>query len=159
MKLYFLRHGPAEDRNHWPGEDFDRPLTDKGRDRIAREAETIAAMGLRLEAVISSPLIRAWQTAEIVARKLDLLDKLTKNERLGPGFGASQLPPLLKGYSPSDAVMLVGHEPGFSATISDLIGGGRVVCKKGSLACVDLEDVASLRGDLLWLVQPKLLAP
>ncbi|HVP77825.1 MAG TPA: phosphohistidine phosphatase SixA [Thermodesulfobacteriota bacterium] len=158
MKLYFLRHGLAGDRTRWPGDDFDRPLTDEGKDRIAREAVTIAHLELGLEVVMTSPLVRAFQTAEIVARKLNLLDKLVKDERLGPGFSAPHVPKILAAHAKANAVMLVGHEPSFSEAISYLIGGGRVVCKKGSLACVDLEDASSLRGKLLWLLQPKVLA-
>jgi phosphohistidine phosphatase len=158
MKLYFLRHGLAGDRARWEGDDFDRPLTEEGKDRVAREAVTIAHLELGLEVVMTSPLVRAFQTAEIVARKLNLLDKLVKDERLGPGFAAPHLPKILAAHAKANAVMLVGHEPSFSEAISYLIGGGRVVCKKGSLACVDLEDASRLRGKLLWLLQPKVLA-
>jgi phosphohistidine phosphatase len=54
--------------------------------------------------------------------------------------------------------MLVGHEPDFSETISQVTGGSRVVVKKGGLACVQLDDPASLRGTLVWLIPPKFLA-
>jgi phosphohistidine phosphatase len=158
MKLYFLRHGLAEDRARWQGDDFDRPLTEEGKYRIAREAVTIASLELGLEVVLTSPLARAYQTAEIVARKMKLLDKLLKEELLGPGFTAAHLPKILAEHAKADAVMLVGHETSFSETIGFLIGGGRVVCKKGSLACVDLEDASFMRGALLWLLQPKVLA-
>ena len=157
MRLYFLRHGIAEDRDRWPGKDFDRPLTAEGKERIALESDTIAGLELHLEVIVTSPLLRAFQTAEIVARKLKMRGKLVKNEALGPGFDVSGLAKILDGHPKAEAIMLVGHEPGFSATIGELIGGGRVVCKKGSLACVELESKPPLRGELLWLVQPRMI--
>jgi phosphohistidine phosphatase len=80
------------------------------------------------------------------------------DRRLGPGFDIEQLAAILRDHASARALMLVGHEPSFSETISALIGGGRVVCKKGGLACVDLPDVSNLSGELLWLIPPRLLA-
>ena len=157
MKLYFLRHGLAGDRETWTGDDFDRPLTDHGKECMAREAATLAKMSLDLDVILTSPLVRAYQTAEIVAQPLNLTDKLVKDEQLGPGFGSNQLAKILKAYPEAQALMLVGHEPDFSQVIGDLIGGGRLTCKKGSLACVELINT-SLHGDLAWLIPPSVLA-
>lgn len=156
MKLYFLRHGLAWNREEWAGEDADRPLTEEGKTRMAREAKTIAKLELGLTAIITSPLVRAYQTAEIVARELQMLDQLVKDERVSPGFGSDQLGEILRAHPKADALMLVGHEPDFSDLISCLIGGGRVECKKGGLALVDL-DTTSLKGELVWLIPPKAL--
>ena len=158
MKLYFLRHGLAGQRGEWTGNDFDRPLTEGGKERMAREAATLAKLGLNLDLIITSPLIRAYQTAEIVAQRLNMAAKLIQDERLAPGFGAEQLAQILRAHSDVNTLMLVGHEPDFSETISHLIGGGRVVCKKGGLACVDMPDPALLTGDLVWLIPPSVLA-
>ena len=158
MKLYFLRHGIAGDRGEWKGDDYDRPLTEEGKERMDREARTMAKMGLAPDAIITSPLVRAYQTAEIVARALKCDDRLVKDDRLGPGFGASELAGILETQPNAAELMLVGHEPDMSETVSRLIGGGRVTCKKGSLACVQLEPPASLKGELLWLYTAKVLA-
>ena len=157
MKLYFLRHGLAGDRETWAGGDFERPLTDAGKERMAREAATIAKLNLNLDVILTSPLVRAYQTAEIVARLLGMTDKLVKDERLGPGFSPDQLAGILQAYPEAQALMLVGHEPDFSQLIGKLIGGGRIMCKKGSLACVELND-KSLQGELVWLIPPSVLA-
>lgn len=157
MKLYFLRHGLA-DRDQWHGNDFERPLTEKGKARMAREADTLAALGLALDRVVTSPLARAYQTAEIVATRLEMGDRLVEDERLAPGFGPDELAGILSAHPQAEAIMLVGHEPDFSETISALIGGGAVVCKKGSLARVDLYDNAALGGELVWLIPPGVLA-
>jgi phosphohistidine phosphatase len=158
MKLLFLRHGIAEESAGWRGKDYDRPLTDEGRQLLAREAACIAALDLGLEAIVSSPLPRAFETAEIVARRLGMLAGLRREEKLGPGFDLRRLGEILDDHSSAKAVMLVGHEPSFSRTIADLIGGGRLHCKKGSLACVRLEESAPPRGDLEWLIPPGFLA-
>lgn len=158
MKLLFLRHGIAEESAGWQGEESARPLTDEGRKLLALEAAGIAALGLGLEAIVTSPLLRAYQTAEILARELGMLAELRKEERLGPGFDAKRLSEILADRPSLKTLMLVGHEPGFSRTIADIIGGGRIRCKKGSLACVKLEESASLRGDLEWLLPPAFLA-
>jgi phosphohistidine phosphatase len=158
MILYFLRHGLAGDRDEWTGDDFKRPLTEEGKERMAREAATIARLGLDLDLILTSPLVRAYQTAEIVAQELNLVDKLVKDERLGLDFGPEKLALILQTYSIASALMLVGHEPSFSETIGDLIGGGSVECKKGSLARVNLPNPMSLQGDLVWLIPPKVLA-
>jgi phosphohistidine phosphatase len=156
MKLYFLRHGRA-DRSAWMGMDFERPLTEDGKECMLREADFIAQLDLGLDAILTSPLVRAYQTAEIVAERLNMLDLLTVDEQLEPGFGPIDLAEILEGYPEADEIMFVGHEPDFSETISYLIGGGNIVCKKGSLARVDLIDAGPLAGELVWLIPPKAL--
>jgi phosphohistidine phosphatase len=156
MKLYFLRHGRA-DRSAWMGMDFERPLTEEGKERMAQEADTIHHLDLGLDAILTSPLLRAFQTAEIVAERLNALDLLVVDERLEPGFGPGDLAEILEEYPQADEIMLVGHEPDFSETIGYLIGGGTIVCKKGSLARVDLIDAGPMAGELVWLIPPKAL--
>ena len=157
MRLYFLRHGQA-DRSQWSGNDFDRPLTKQGKQMMAQTADTIAALDLGLDLILTSPLVRAQQTAEIVAKNLRLEDRLAVESRLGPGFDAETLAEVLLEHPDANNVMLVGHEPDFSQTIADLTGGGRVVVKKGSLARIDITATAVLGGDLVWLIPPRLLA-
>lgn len=156
MRLYFLRHGRA-DRSQWHGLDFERPLTHDGKARMVREAEMMAELNLGIDAVVTSPLVRAYQTAEIVAEELGLSDHLAEDVRLAPGFDLGDLTELVVEYEDTDRLMLVGHEPDFSETIGDLIGGGAVVCKKGALARVDLHSMSPLRGELVWLIPPRLL--
>ncbi len=159
MKLYFLRHGQAGQRSQWEGDDAVRPLTEEGKQRMAREADFFATIGLQVDHILTSPLVRAYQTAEIVAERLNLKDKLVHDDRLAPGFGTSEVKKILDDYPDANAIMLVGHEPDFSSTISKLIGGGEVVCKKGGLACVNLSGHGSLEGELVWLIPPSVLAP
>ena len=105
MQVYFLRHGLA-DRGAWDGDDFHRPLTPEGRNRIKRTAKTIDRLGLRVDRIVSSPLTRALQTAEIVAKHLDT--GVDQDERLAGGFGPRELQEILDPMPTDARVMLVG---------------------------------------------------
>lgn len=156
MKCYFLRHGLAEDPEQWDGKDFDRPLTSAGKERMAREAKTIAEIVSGFDSIVTSPLLRAKQTAAIVAKALKM--EYVEDARLGLGFNARALAEVLAERADAESVLVVGHEPSMSMTISQVVGGARIDLKKGALACVDFADVSSLSGELVWLVPPKVLA-
>ena len=158
MICYFLRHGPAGDRDTWEGPDFERPLTPDGRKRIAREARTMADLKLGIERVITSPLVRARQTAAIVADELDLKGALVEDPRVDLGFSGERLASVLRDYSDANAIVLVGHEPSMSGVIGAVIGDAAIDFKKGALACVEIGSLSPPRGRLVWLAAPKLLA-
>ena len=157
LKLFFLRHGQAGNRHEWKGDDSQRPLTVEGKKRMEREAAGIRTLGLRLDLIVSSPLVRAYQTADIVARGQGEAVRLVSDDRVGPGFGPTHLAAIVGEHKRAQGVMLVGHEPDFSETISQVTGGSRLVMKKGALACVELDDPTSRQGRLVWLLPPKLL--
>ena len=157
MELYFLRHGEAAGQKGWSGDDRNRPLTSEGVERMTREAKTIARLGVEVETIIASPLVRARQTAEIVAQEMGIRTSIVADERLAPGFRIELLAKILKEWAAAPALLLVGHEPDFSETIAALTGCGSLECKKGSLARVDLPDPASPDGTLCWLLPPKVL--
>ena len=157
MRVYFLRHGKAEDRAAWQGRDADRPLTAEGAEELRREAKRLRAMDLGLDVIVTSPLARARATAEIVAAELGLGGSLVEDERLAPGFDLGRLEQVLAAHGRAGAIMLVGHEPDFGETIAELIGGGDVVMKKGGLARVDVTAPAAGGGRLVWLLTPPLL--
>lgn len=158
MILYFIRHGLAGDRETWSQDDSLRPLTGQGKKQMELEAQAIAEMGVDFDLIITSPLVRAYQTAEIVARKLDRMQKLVQDDRLAPGFNPYRLAEILRAQPDAEQVLLVGHEPDFSLTLSAVIGGGSLVFKKGALARVDMTSLNPLRGELVWLIPPKALA-
>lgn len=157
MILYFLRHGLAGDKTKWQSDDRLRPLTQEGNASMIHTAERIEALNLGLDLIISSPLVRAYQTAEIVARRLAMMDKLVQDERLAPGVGFQGLAGILEGHF-EDTIMLVGHEPDFSGMLTTLIGGGKLVLQKGGLARVDLTSNEPLLGKLVWLLPREFLA-
>lgn len=122
---------------------------------MQRQALFIRKLNLILDAILTSPLTRAAQTAEIVAEGLDMMDLLEDDPRLEHGFNAHSLAEIVADHDEAEGLMLVGHEPSFSLTIESVIGGGSIVCKKGSLARVDLSDAGPLAGELVWLIPPK----
>ena len=124
LRLYLLRHGQAANQAEWQGEDAARPLTADGKRKVQRGGATLRALDLNLDLIITSPLVRAQQTAEIVASALGLGARLVMDARLAPGVGPRQLKALLSTYRSASALMLVGHEPDFSETTSHLMGGG-----------------------------------
>ena len=155
MELYFLRHGAADKRGEWQGDDASRALTADGAAAVRRVAGALAAAGLSVDAIVSSPLVRARQTADIAAEELKHKAAVVEDERLAGGLNKDRLAALLADLGPAQRVMLVGHEPDFSGTIGQLTGGS-VVCKKGGVARVDVNDEKTLRGELVWLVPPRL---
>ena len=158
MRCYFLRHGLAVEADDWSGSDFDRPLTGEGRARMRRAAKAMAALRLEIDVIVTSPLLRAKQTAAIIAKELQLHDRLVEDERLGGEFGPDRLADILAEHRRANAVMLVGHEPGMSRTIGHLVGGAGIEFKKGSLACVNVPNPSILQGELVWLIPAKVLA-
>jgi phosphohistidine phosphatase len=153
MKLYFLRHGLADWPEWDPAREHERPLTKEGLKKMKEQARTLLALDLKLDAILSSPYTRAYQTADIVAAKLRL--DVRTEPRLAPGFNIDKLKEIVASFSEEQALLLVGHEPAFSMVIAELIGGGRVQMKKGALARVDVNR--ELQGELVWLLQPKVL--
>ena len=149
MQLYFLRHGEA-DWPDWKKSDDERPLTDFGKKEMRDVAKFLARLNVRLNLIVTSPLPRASQTAEIAADYLKA--KLRKDELLAPGFGMSELRTVLKRHQAKN-LMLVGHEPDFTTVISGLTGAS-LKLSKGGVALLDV-DTESQEGRVLWLFPPK----
>ena len=150
MRLYFLRHGEADWPN-WDRSDDERPLTERGKKEMRKVAKFLRELDVPLDDIVSSPLVRARQTADIVAKRFDL--HVREHQALGAGFSVAALKSISQEY-PVDHLMIVGHEPSFSRVIGELTGGD---CKmsKGGVALVDL-DPGEMRGRLLWLFPPRL---
>ena len=157
MKCYFLRHGIAVEPDSWTGSDFDRPLTRDGQQRMEREAKAISELSLGLDRIVTSPLLRARQTAQIVADRLDLLERFVEDARLGGGFNAERLREILMAQADASSIMLVGHEPAMSATIGRVVGGASIELKKAALAGVEFAHAGSTTGTLFCLIPPKVL--
>ena len=154
MRLYFLRHGIADWPDWDPARDHERPLTKDGLKKLKAQAKRLADLGVKFDVALSSPYTRAYQTADIIAGKLGL--EVKTEPLLAPGFNLDKLAQITASYADDQTLLLVGHEPSFSTVIAELIGGGRVQLRKGALARVDVNS--ELRGELVWLLQPKILA-
>lgn len=148
MKLYFLRHGKA-DWPDWNKPDDERPLTPDGKTEVAAVAKLLARLEIA-PVILTSPLPRASQTAEIAGKYLKA--KVREEPLLRPGFDVARLRKILENFS-GKSLMVVGHEPDFSRTIFQMTGGETKVSKAG-VALVEL-DPGTMRGELRWLVPPK----
>jgi phosphohistidine phosphatase len=153
-RVYFLRHGKACSRADWDAADDLRPLTEEGERVIRAEALALKRHGLGVSVIVTSPLARARRTAEIVAEELDLSDRVLEDARLAHGLDLRRLAKIVARQAEDAGVMVVGHEPEFSATIAAAIGGGRVEMKKGAVARVDFAGPDLRYGVLAWLVTP-----
>ena len=152
MRLYFLRHGIAED---FSSSDFDRALTKRGMRRIQRLADALRDMRLRPDAIFSSPRLRARQTADIVAAAMGQRVKIA--DAVNFGFDLEDVAQLTKALPDDAEVMFVGHNPDMSLVARDLTGCD-LNMKKGGLARVDLPGRDLERGELVWLLAPRFYA-
>lgn len=151
MRLLFLRHGVADERR--PGlRDFERRLTNEGRAEVRLVAKGLQRLNLALCTVLSSPYLRARETAEEVAEVLTPGEPPRLVPELGCGCTFGDLDRVLDEFEPSVRVILVGHEPDLSGMIQE-ITGGRVRMKKASAALVDLGG-----RELRWLMEAEHLA-
>lgn len=150
MRLYFLRHAEAEQLA--PG-DFDRRLTARGVRRTKMAAQVLLKLGIKPDHIYSSPRVRALQTAEIVSEALTIPVEI--DDGLDFRFDLEVVEELIDDLPLDAEVMFVGHEPGMSEVVEELTGAF-VAMKKGGLARVDVDYVAEpLRGQLIWLIAPK----
>jgi phosphohistidine phosphatase len=156
IRLHLLRHAHAGDAFEWDGDDSRRPLTGKGRKQAERLGRFMCEHGIRPDVIVSSPLLRALQTAEIVATELGMT--VRRDARLASGFGKHELWALLDELGAREP-LLVGHEPDLSSLLSYLADAPRLPMRKGTLATVDLETrLGDGEGVLRWLLPPELLA-
>lgn len=156
MKLFFLRHGIAEDA-HGTLTDYDRALTDEGRTQLATIAQALLRLGIKPELILTSPLVRARQTAEIVAPVLG--SPVTVADELQTGCILEDLQRLLQHHQ-HETIMLVGHEPDFSSMAARLINADErgIVLKKAGLIRVEIQGRPQAgRGTLSALLTPKML--
>jgi phosphohistidine phosphatase len=138
--IYLLRHGDAEEGN---GDDAARLLTPKGERQAAAAGGALGALGANIDTCLTSPKVRAFDTARIASEALGLTPEIAEELR-GGSFDSLAL------AAGRGDVLLVGHEPDFSAEVARLTGAS-VKLKKGGLAIVD-------GGTLLALLRPKDLA-
>jgi phosphohistidine phosphatase len=136
--IWLLRHGDAADGSP----DAERPLTDKGREQARAVGAALKAIGVELDACLTSPKVRAAETATLACEQVGDVEPQLEPKLAGGPFDAEALAAGL-----GDDVLLVGHDPDFSAAVHSLTGA-QVRMKKGGLAGVD-------RGELIVLMRPR----
>ena len=158
-EIYLIRHGLAEERgDSWP-DDAKRPLTDEGISRMRKSVRGLSRLGVTLDVVLTSPLVRARQTAEIVAAGVSPRPSLISAESLAPDGSFAAVVADLEKHVRKGRIALVGHEPGIGELAARLIGSRHAIeFKKGAVCRVDVEALPpSGPGDLRWLLTPKIL--
>jgi len=163
MNLYFMRHGIAANRadsGAGPG-DRQRPLTPKGVKRMHKAANGLVTLSLSFDRILTSPLERARQTAKIVAQTLQLDNQIAEIEQLCPDQSVKDLISGLVAYSGAKKILLVGHEPLLSSTVSYLLSGkagAEIQLKKGGLCCLEVDGIPPQKSAVLhWSLTPKQL--
>jgi phosphohistidine phosphatase len=158
-ELYLIRHAIAEERGDaWP-DDAKRPLTDEGMSRMRKAARGLSRLGVSIDVILTSPLVRTRQTAEIVAGAMDQKPSLVNIESLAPGGTFSALNADLEKHSRKARIALVGHEPGIGEVAARLIGSRHPIeFKKGAVCRIDVDQLPpSGPGELRWLLTPRIL--
>ena len=123
MELVFLRHGLAVDKEEWKGKDEDRPLTAEGVDKTKEVVRGLRALKVCPDVILSSPLLRARQTAEIAKKGLSSGAKVELADELTPSAAPDGLIARLADLTEKPVVLCVGHEPHLSTTISAMVSG------------------------------------
>jgi phosphohistidine phosphatase len=158
MLLYLLRHAEAEP--HRP-EDFSRKLTVQGEAQARVIGRFLHERELNPDLILTSPVVRARQTANIVAGELGT-DVPTEASWLACGMNPERALAELSGYTRLDSLMIVGHEPDFSALVAHLLDLGSsasVNISKASLSCIEVSRPVAGSGVLKFLIPVKLLRP
>jgi phosphohistidine phosphatase len=158
-ELYFVRHGLAEERGDaWP-DDTKRPLTEEGMSRLKKAVRGLAGIGVSVDVVLTSPLVRARQTADILAGGLDPRPSIVNVDSLAPAGSYAAVLADLEKHSRKCRLALVGHEPMLGELAARLVGSRHPIeFKKGGVCRIDVENLPPAGpGDLRWMLTPKIL--
>jgi phosphohistidine phosphatase len=162
MLIYLLRHGIAAvlgQDNHFS--DAERALTPEGLTKMRAASLGLKRLGVTFDLVVSSPLVRAKETAEIVVEVLKIKEPIQEWDELAPDGSIDGLMRQLQKHRDKTAVLLVGHQPFMGLLACFLIFGSDKVSlalKKGGICCIQVNEVPpQFAGELLWMLPPKIL--
>ncbi|HJW99393.1 MAG TPA: phosphohistidine phosphatase SixA [Terriglobales bacterium] len=157
MIIYFVRHASAGQKKATPKKDEKRPLDAEGVHQCTQMGRILSAMEVTVDAVISSPLKRATQTAALVANEIGYEGKLHLENSLRPEAKYDHFRDMLHKYVKAEALMVVGHNPNFSEFLA------RTIAANGARAYVDMKKGAVAKVEstqkkfvLHWLLTPRL---
>ncbi len=158
VALHLLRHAHAGDPMKWHGPDDVRPLSDKGRLQAERLGLFLADAGFQPDAIISSPKLRALETARLVATPLEMLVRV--DPALEGPLNVAAVEELLSAAGNPSRPVLVGHDPDFSELAATLTGAAELPVRKGAMLRIDVaRPLEAGEGLLRWLLPPELLLP
>ena len=158
MDCILLRHGIAVDRDEWDAAEAERPLTRKGAERTRQAVGGLSTLGVTPTQIVSSPLVRAMETAQIVREVCHVRSDIQVCDELLPDAPPEKLFPLLASLATEPCVVCVGHEPHLSTTAGVMVFGqpcSGLSLKKSGAACIryDAEPRAGY-GQLRWWLTP-----
>jgi phosphohistidine phosphatase len=159
LELYLIRHGVAAERGDEYPDDSKRPLTANGIARLRREAKALEALDVAFDQIISSPLVRTKQTADIFAESMKVKPPVATIDALAPAGTPSGVIQELSKYMRKARIALVGHEPNLGELAAKLIAARTPIeFKKGAICRIDFEILPPKGvGQLRWLLPPKVL--
>lgn len=156
VELYLLRHAHAGDSAKWEGPDSERPLSSKGKRQAERLGAFLAERGFAPDAIVTSPLLRARQTAQLLGDAIGIA--VAVDDRLGGPLDVDDVNSIVE-RAGGTSVVLVGHDPSFSDLCAALSGTEYLPMKKGALARIDMALPIEANGGVLrWLLPPELIS-
>ena len=159
VELYIVRHAIAADRGpEWP-DDSKRPLTERGIERFREIVDGLVWLDVQIETVLTSPLVRAKQTAQYLSSGLPSKPPVAVVDALAPGHvPAEMMEQAAREARTHKRVALVGHEPDLGELTGWLLGTKRAIpMKKGGVCRIDLDSLTARNGALVWHMPPKAL--
>ena len=159
LELYLIRHGVAEERGDKYPDDSKRPLTGQGMSRLRKEARALDTLGVTFDQIITSPLVRTRQTADVFAEVMKGKPPVASADALAPAGTATAVLQELGKYMRKGRIALVGHEPNIGELAARLIGAREPLAfKKGAVCRIDFEVLPPKgHGQLRWFVTPLML--
>jgi phosphohistidine phosphatase len=161
MDCVLFRHGIAAERDEWEGPDEARPLTERGAKRVAQAAAGLSRLDVQPTHILSSPLVRAIDTAKIAHRSLRIRTTVRIVDELLPDASPNRLLSILHDLPPESCVLCVGHEPHLGMVASVLLSGRASTSfplKKAGACLIELSAPAkSGQGILRWWLTPSQL--
>lgn len=158
MDCVLLRHGIAVERDEWEGSDADRPLTEHGTKRVAQVVAGLSRLDVQPTHVLSSPLIRAVETAKIAHSSLQVRTAVQIVDELLPDTPPDRLLSILRDLPPESCVLCIGHEPHLGTAASVLLSGrasASFPLKKAGACLIEISTpVKPGRGVLRWWLTP-----
>jgi phosphohistidine phosphatase len=152
----FLRHADAGDPDAWSGPEDERPLSAEGRGQSERLGRHLASIGFKVDALLTSPRVRATETATIVGDLLGVRPHV--DQRLAEGVTLAVVEEILAERGRLGSALLVGHDPDLSDLVSELCGANGLSLRKGALARLTVSSpMAPGRATLRWLLPPDAL--
>ncbi len=158
MVVYFLRHASAGERMSNPKKDEKRALDKNGIEQCGEVGRALAALDVHVDAIVSSPLKRATQTASLVGNELSYEGKLQLEDALKPAATYTDFRKMLDKYAKFESIMVVGHNPNLSEflgrSVSEPGGEANADLKKGAVARVEMSRNS---GVMQWMFTPKVV--